>query len=259
MTKMSKQPEPSEIYPYYDEFWSTEGFKGFLHKFLPIPLHTFYPLRQELYLFLIRVFGFWVRWSYKQRRNLLINIGSGDQGKPGWINIDMIKSSRVNCLYDCRKSLPFSDSTVRGIFCEHFVEHLDYTEEIPFFLSECYRVLQAGGVLRIIIPNAEEYLLAYASGGWDQLSVLRKLNKEKLDPDYNFTYRTRMELINMVFRQAYRHRYAYDFETMNFLLSKYGFSEITRQEFGKTRMPELNIDNPKRAIESLYIEAIKPI
>jgi hypothetical protein len=66
-----------------------------------------------------------------------------------------------------------------------------------------------------------------------------------------------MELINFVFRQQYEHKYAYDYETLEFILYKYGFSKVQRQAFGKSLMDELSIDQQIRASESLYVEAIK--
>lgn len=66
-----------------------------------------------------------------------------------------------------------------------------------------------------------------------------------------------MELVNFVFRQKYDRKFAYDYETLKFLLYKYGFSSVQKQEFGKSQLEELCIDQQVRASESLYIEAVK--
>jgi predicted SAM-dependent methyltransferase len=255
---MSNPPPRLGMYPYYDEIVSqSTGLKRLFFNLLPIPLHTFFPLRQEIYLALVRLRSPYERIRYSQRKELLVNIGAGSKGKRGWINVDMVKAPEINCVYDCRKELPFTTGSVRGIFCEHFFEHLDYTEEVPFFLNECHRVLKNGGVLRLILPDVGRYLQAYIEPGWDQLSDLRPLDEGHVDRDYRCQYRTKMELINMVFRQAYRHKYAYDFETLEFLLSRYAFSKVVLQEFNQTLMPELRIDSAERATESLYVEAVK--
>jgi predicted SAM-dependent methyltransferase len=99
----------------------------------------------------------------------MVNIGAGPAGKAGWVNLDGFRATGINCLCDARRRLPFPDGSVRGIFTEHFVEHLDYTEEVPDFISECYRALEPGGAIRIIFPDIEMYLKAYTAGGWEEL------------------------------------------------------------------------------------------
>jgi len=195
--------------------------------------------------------------QYQNSDELLVNLGAGPHGKPGWINVDICNSSGVNCVYDCRKSFPFSDNSAKGIFTEHFFEHLDYAEEIPQFLSECYRVLKIGGVVRIVVPDVEKYLRAYCQEGWQELSIIRPLDSERRDFHFNCKYDTKIELINAVFRQGYEHKYAYDYETLELLLYRYGFSTVKRQEYGKSLLDELCIDQQIRASESLYVEAVK--
>jgi len=160
-------------------------------------------------------------------------------------------------VYDCRKHLPFDDNSVRYIFSEHFFEHVDYCEEVPFFLSDCYRVLQPGGVIRIIVPDTEKYIRAYCREGWDELARIRPLGPERSDAYFGSTYNTKMELLNVVFRQYFGHKFAYDFATLEFLLRRYGFSQVQRQSFGRSLWPDLCIDTREREFESLYVEAVK--
>ena len=221
------------------------------------PRHLLSPLKFEIHMLLVRMSTFTKANQYQDQKNLLVNIGSGDAGKIGWVNIDAFKAKSVNCVYDARKRLPFSDNSVKCLFSEHFVEHLDYNEEVPYFITECYRVLKKGGVIRIIVPDAEKYIKAYTKGGWDELVEMKRLGDQRTDPCYGFKYKTRMELINFVFRQWSEHRFAYDFETLEFVLKEGGFTEVKRQEVGKSFMPELLLDKAYRAPESLYIEAIK--
>ena len=146
---------------------------------------------------------------------------------------------------------------MRGIFTEHVFEHIDYTEEAPYFLSECYRVLQPGGVLRIIVPDAELYLKAYSEGEWAPLEAIRDLAPDHVDPHNGSRYNTRMELINVIFRQGQEHKFAYDYETLSLLLQRSGFSDVRRQSCGESVLEGLAIDKPSRAPESLYVEAVK--
>ena len=221
------------------------------------PRHLLSPLKFEIHMLLLRMSTLTKASKYQGQKNLLVNIGAGDAGKPDWVNIDAFKTESVNCVYDARKRLPFSDNSVKCIFSEHFIEHLDYNEEVPYFITECYRVLQKGGVIRIIVPDAEKYIRAYTKGGWDELVEMKRLGDQLRDPCFDFKYNTRMELINFVFRQWSEHKFAYDFETLKFVLKEGGFTNVKRQAFGKSSMAEILLDKANRTPESLYVEAIK--
>jgi len=112
-------------------------------------------------------------------------------------------------------------------------------------------------VLRIIVPDAEKYMRAYVNGGCEELSAIRSFEADGKDPWLKCNYNTRMELINAVFRQGAQHKFAYDYETLDFLLKRFGFRMVKRQSFGKSAMPELCIDTEARASENLYVEGIK--
>ncbi len=254
---MSNKILPLDIYPRYGQrIQNATGFKRLLYKWMPIPLHTYFPLRVELRMLWVRLISRHVYRRYMHAKNLLVNIGCGSKGKQGWVNVDIFKHPGVNCIYDCRKQLPFPDESVRGIFCEHFFEHIDYTEEVPMFLSECHRVLQPNGVIRIIVPDAEKYLKGYFEG-WDALKDIRPLKENHQDFYFGGRYNTKMELINVSFRQGYQHRFLYDAETLIFVLKRYGFSQVHHQGYNKSVMPELLIDQVFKASESLYVEGVK--
>lgn len=229
-------------------------------KLLPVallPLHVLYVLRTEFLLLRVRLTDWVTPRRYRNATDLRVNIGCGSRGHSGWVNVDFMPLPSVNCVYDCRKRLPFPDGSVRMIFTEHFFEHIDYTEEAPYFLTECRRVLKSGGILRIVVPDAGRYLRAYAAEGWEALTHLRGLRADHFDHYTGSTYRTKMELINEVFRQAYTHKFAYDAETLRQLLLDAGFTRSVHQEFGRSELPEVALDLPARAHESLYVEGIK--
>ncbi|MDH3598267.1 MAG: methyltransferase domain-containing protein [Candidatus Tectomicrobia bacterium] len=222
-----------------------------------IPLHTLVPVLGELKLAWLRLKSRRVEAELAHLQDQLINLGCGRSGQPGWINIDVAPAPGVTYTFDCRRRLPFADNTARGIYTEHFFEHLDYTEEAPYFLSECRRVLKAGGVLRIVIPDAEKYVRAYCDPGWEAISRVRDLSNDHFDRFAECRYNTKMELLNEVFRQAYEHKFAYDFATLEFILLKYGFSRVVRQAYDCSLLEEFRIDQERRKSESLYVEAVK--
>jgi predicted SAM-dependent methyltransferase len=246
-----------DVYPAYGRESARSGFvkKAILRL---IPLHVFKHLRDEVPLIALRWKSMFVRKRFRNSDNLLVNIAPGAHGRIGWVNVDVFRGPNINCLYDCRKSLPFPDESVRAIFCEHFFEHLDYTEEIPSFLSECHRVLKKNGVMRLILPDAEKYLRAYCADTWQALREIRGMSQDNRDPYFHCEYHTPIELINVLFRQGHEHKFAHDFESVKYSLQLCGFSEIRRQTYGVSWMPqEMVLDQTIRASESLYVEARK--
>ena len=244
------------IYPKWDEYARRAGpWRRFRAKILPV--HVYKPLVAEFHLAMLRLRTGGLAAKYEGSKDLLINVGCGANGLPGWVNVDGYPSKNVNCVCDCRKKLPFPDGSARGIFSEHFFEHLDYTEEVPLFLEECLRVLRPGGVIRLVVPDAGKYLRAYCAEGWTELAQLRGLDGERTDPWMQCAYHTKMELINTVFRQGAEHKWAYDAETLCFLLSYFGFADPKPWGYRESQLPELAIDREVRKPESLYVEARK--
>jgi len=191
------------------------------------------------------------------QQNVYANVGCGSWGLKDWINVDLGNHENVSYRFDCSKSVPFADDSVKGLFTEHFFEHLDYDTEVPFFLKDCHRALQKGGVMRIVVPDAEKYLFGYVQPGWDYLKQTRPLDNDLNDLLMGMQYQTKMQLINEVFRQGGQHKYAWDFETMRLSLLKAGFTEIYKMAFLESKDPHLKIDQESRRPESLYVEAIK--
>ena len=91
-----------------------------------------------------------------------------------------------------------------------------------------------------------------------EVSKIRPLLEQRTDYWYKMKYRSRMELINMVFRQGGEHKFAYDWETLDMLLREQLFSTVTHESFGIGSMEKLCLDRPERASESIYVEAHKP-
>ncbi len=216
------------------------------------PLHVWVAARFEARMALVRLTRPRRDRRFKCATDLLVNVGCGETGRLGWVNIDGCSAEGVNCVADIRRDIPLFDASARAIFSEHLVEHLDYDEDVPQFLSECLRVLQPGGCLRIVVPDGERYLEAYRKGTPEAFAEFCTFGIG------NHGQRTRMEIVNAHFRQGGQHRFSWDEETLVLALSRAGFAEARRSRFGTSRVPELAQDSEARAAESLYVEAIKP-
>jgi hypothetical protein len=69
--------------------------------------------------------------------------------------------------------------------------------------------------------------------------------------------KSRLDVINHVFRQDEEHRYAYDAETLMGVLRNAGFAKVQQQAFGESEDPLLRADQPIHRPYSLYVDAVR--
>jgi predicted SAM-dependent methyltransferase len=186
----------------------------------------------------------------RAKRHLLVNVACGPQILDDFVNLELVgPPPRVR--WDCRRGVPLADGSAAGIRVEHFLEHIEPREELPAFLRDCRRALEPGGVLRVIVPDAERYLHAYCAPGLDGFRQLA------VPEPFPHDLPTRMDVINHVFHSWHEHRWAYDFETLAHRLRAAGFTTIEQAGFGRSRLPALAQDREHHAPYSLYVEAVK--
>jgi predicted SAM-dependent methyltransferase len=224
---------------------------------LPITRFLFDQLRVEVDAALLRV-GNAILPARRHRladirrsHDVYVNVACGPHILPGFLNLDLLPCSADVVGWDCRRTLPVAAGSAAGIRAEHFVEHLEPREELPDFLTDCHRALRPGGVLRIIVPDAERYVRAYCRGdldGYRELAV----------PDpFPADLPTRMDIINHVFHQWQEHRWGYDFETIVHRLRSGGFAHVERAAYQSSRDSTLAQDRDVHAPYSLYVDAVK--
>jgi len=190
-------------------------------------------------------------------RPLRLNLGSGYRPKAGWVNVDL--GERADVTLDLREPLPFPSNAAAEIYTEHFFEHLSYPNldeptaweverpgcrsEALTFLRECLRVLQPGGLLDIVVPDAECMLTDYAMRHSQPFLRAPWWGPQWCD--------TPLHCLNYVFRQGTEHKYAYDEETLGNVLAQAGFTGIRRRPFDPDR------DAPNHELASLCMQATK--
>ena len=231
----------------------------FIFRHLPVSRHVFDHFRLELNAWYVRMahrvspyYMIRVR-KLREQQHLLVNLGCGPYGKAEeWINLDLSPLQHVYIRTDCRKQFPLASYSCQGIHVEMFLEHLDPFDELPYFLAECYRCLQLGGVARFIVPDAELFIRAYLSSGWEAMNRI----SYGLE-DWSKQYTCKMEALNQVFQQGYEHYGGWDFERMRHVLSDAGFARIRRQEYDIGDFPGGPIDREYHRQNGLYVEATK--
>jgi SAM-dependent methyltransferase len=208
------------------------------------------------------------RRKFRGKAGLKINIGCGDGWyNQGWIGIDYKgaypykrKTSRggFDLNWDILRGLPFDDGSVSVIYCSHFLEHLTFNQA-GRLLKECYRVLENGGVIRIVVPDLDLFVdkmlkrdetffknVETAGGEWLGNLTDTFLMNFYSSPEWNNTC----------------HKYAYNVENLTFRLKGAGFRKVVRSGNMKSLCNELNnpvfdSSNTKVPVFSLYVEAVK--
>ena len=110
----------------------------------------------------VRVFGEDVRECKP-----FVNIGAGDWRHPVWQNLDhavppydQYTPPEYNIDLSKMERWPIEDGTIKLAFCSHTLEHL--TDKIvSHVFREVLRVLEPGGIFRIVVPDMELAYLAY--------------------------------------------------------------------------------------------------
>jgi predicted SAM-dependent methyltransferase len=156
-----------------------------------------------------------------------LHLGSGKEILEGWINIDMLDIAHPDYVtWDLAGGLPsfYKDESVDFIFSQHFLEHLTRSQALAL-LSDCYRKLKPGGVMRIVVPDLAE--------------VVRRYNKNNVYADKGgYSPKNRCEMMNDAFHK-WGHKYMYDFAELHELVREAGFNSVYWPHHRASKHPEL--------------------
>ena len=89
-----------------------------------------------------------------------LQLGSGQNILPGWLNTDLFPSSKDVVYLNAVEKFPIGDNTLEYIFCEHMIEHLSFCDA-KFMLCECLRTLIPEGRIRISCPCLDNFVGLY--------------------------------------------------------------------------------------------------
>lgn len=168
---------------------------------------------------------------------LRIHLGCGSHAVPDWVNIDLLSGDmRMNLAWD----LPFDDGSASLVYSAHLFEHLNFHTEAPRLAREVHRVLEAGGVWRLAVPDMQAYLDEYARGNDAFFAAC-----DRTRPEFGSAagYSTPMSKIMFMAGSAGRpghffdHKMGYDFTTLEALLQRAGFSRVERVSYGSSVHP----------------------
>jgi hypothetical protein len=105
-----------------------------------------------------------------------LNIGAGKWAHPLWHNLDNPRldyekslglagglSQLIQHDLTADSAIPLKTGSLRCTFTSHTIEHLDY-QSVKRLLTEAHRMLENGGVLRVVCPDIDLFINAYFRG-----------------------------------------------------------------------------------------------
>jgi SAM-dependent methyltransferase len=108
------------------------------------------------------------RWTSSIKERLLsdrityLNLGCGSRYHPDWINIDIAPHSPEIIQHDISRGIPLPDESCDVVYHSAVLEHMRRADATTF-ITECYRVLKPGGILRVGVPDLESLCRLYLS------------------------------------------------------------------------------------------------
>jgi predicted SAM-dependent methyltransferase len=174
-----------------------------------------------------------------------LNWGCGGLTSPGWINSDRADFKGIDIVADILEGLPIESNSIDYAVSTHALPEIAYPDLVPT-LQELRRVLKAGGVLRLELPDLGKAISAYLAGDADYFLI----------PDEDSKTIGGKLVTQMVWYGWSRSLFTHDFTEE--LLLKASFSRVNHVSYFKTASPYPEIvELDTRERESLYVEAIK--
>ena len=115
----------------------------------------------------------------------------------------------------------FKDETVNLIFCSHSLQYFD-REEAKKVLTEWYRVLKHGGILRLAVPDFEAIVAVYHKyNDIEYLGILGPLFGK-------------MKIKSSSGEEIIYHKTVYDFNSLKKMLESVRFKNVRRYDWRET-------------------------
>ncbi len=196
---------------------------------------------------LARARGVWAAQLDRPMRGPRLHLGCGDHRLENWVNVDVAKTFAAGLIADGSRCLPFPDGGFAFIHCEDLLEHLDF-ENGHAMLRECFRILENGGVLRVLTP--------------DLRALVEKVYRDA-DPrelawcERELSASGPCQALNAHLRMKGEHRFVYDEEELTRVLRGIGF-EVARVRWNDSAHPELRYLDLRDFGLNLFLEATRP-
>lgn len=197
-----------------------------------------------------------------------LQIGCGPNLFEGWLNTDLNCNDKIAYL-NAGNKFPIDSDSFDFVYSEHLFEHLKVEQQLNM-LSESYRILKKGGILRIAMPNIDFLFNVFANTtipenidyvDWtvQNMPHLRAVKNLVSDKEEHYIY-----VINNFFK-AWGHQVIHNVSSISKLAFQCDFSQVRECAVGQSEVSFLqNIEKhgtviPERInlVETMVVEIIK--
>lgn len=203
-------------------------------------------------------------------QEIKLNLGCGSVRPTGWINTDSSLNANLQRIpiiggfvnrffktvkYDSgnlvymnlnRKWSNYKDGSVDVVYASHLFEHLTL-KSAELFLTESYRCLKPGGVIRIVVPDlykiCKKYIEEYEGGKDDPTEFIMWAINMHREGQYGNDIPFFKKIVLEWQGYPHQHKFMYDDKSLGKKMAEKGFREIKSLTYG----------------ESLYLDAIKDV
>ena len=162
--------------------------------------------------------------------NKFLYVGCGNHRLIGFTHVEIdfsktyskgtvVKPPEILC--DITKKIPLGDNSVELIYSSETMEHLKYREFLNH-LIESHRILMMGGIVRICVPDLDQFVLKFIERKAD-IENEKKFRPQ--DPDFPISNYSELFVNEIMYED---HFYNHNFETLSACLKTVGFGEIKR-------------------------------
>lgn len=148
----------------------------------------------------------------------MLNIGCGRTYHPDWLNLDLKSTGPDVVEHDITKGIPCATDSITAVYHSHVLEHLKPEQGVEL-LKECYRVLEPGGILRVVVPDLERIAYLYLN-----IHEQAWKGEKQAQKDYDWI---KLELLDQMVRESSggrmgRYMAAADIQDSEFVRSRVG-------------------------------------
>lgn len=163
-----------------------------------------------------------------------LHIGSGSNELADWLNTELCPRGE-QILLDATKPFPFDDNVFAFIYSEHMIEHIPL-RDAETMLSECFRVMAPGAIIRIVTPDLEFLTTLLTSPAPPELHdyIAYSIDEYRIHsqgPEGTAVFNH--------FVRAWGHQHIYTAAALTALMSRAGFAQLQRCELNVSAHAEL--------------------
>lgn len=220
------------------------------------------------------------------KMSIKLNIGCGEIRPIGWDNLDSslnanlqrlpflgkyvtrifrtVKYDSSNVKYmNVNNRWPYKDNSVDIVYASHLFEHLNL-KTANYFLTEAYRVLKKGGVIRIVVPDLYQIAKKYVND-YEKCEDIKdttnyimwaiNMHREGQYGNPNLIKR----IIYEIQGYPHQHKYMYDVNSLSLKMITNNFTQLSIQSYGKSDyINDINLlEGKSESYLSVYLDAKK--